>query len=162
MTIQHAASLPALSSLDEDDSSSQTSQPCSLESGSDHDQDNSVEIENVKEDIVEPHVGYKKVLVTGGAGFIGSHVAQYLLERGDDVVIIDELNDYYDVTIKKSNLELLRSMCPDEKRLRVYIGDICDEALMNQIFEEERPGWVCHMAARAGVRPSIQDPYVYT
>lgn len=161
MSLPHAASLPALSALDEDDSSSQTSQPCSIESGSSHGQENAVELANVKENVVEPHVGYKKVLVTGGAGFIGSHVAQYLLDRGDDVVVVDELNDYYDVNIKKSNLDLLRSLCPDEKRLRIYVGDICDEALMNQIFEEERPGWVCHMAARAGVRPSIQDPYVY-
>ena len=154
MSMKHTASMPALSSLDDD--SSQTSNPTSVDSGSAHDQ-----VEDIQENIVEPHVGYKKVLVTGGAGFIGSHVAQFLLERGDDVVIIDELNDYYDINIKKSNLELLRSLSPDEKRLRIYIGDICDESLMNQIFEEERPGWVCHMAARAGVRPSIQDPYVY-
>jgi UDP-glucuronate 4-epimerase len=58
-------------------------------------------------EVMEPHVGYKKVLVTGGAGFIGSHVAEHLLERGDDVVIIDEMNDYYDVRIKESNLRLL-------------------------------------------------------
>lgn len=157
-------SLPALSSLDEDDSSSQNSQPSSdLGTGSEH-QRESVDISDVegpKETIVEPHVGHKKVLVTGGAGFIGSHVAQFLLNRGDDVVVIDELNDYYDINIKKGNLEILRAMCPDEKRLRIYIGDICDEGLMDQIFADERPGWVCHMAARAGVRPSIQDPYVY-
>ena len=110
---------------------------------------------------VAPHVGYKKVLVTGGAGFIGSNVAEYLLGRGDDVVIIDEINDYYDVKIKQSNLDHLRSMFPDESRLAIYKGDICDEKLMDEIFEKERPKWVCHMAARAGVRPSIQDPYIY-
>ena len=49
-----------------------------------------------------------KILVTGGAGFIGSHVAECLLERGDDVVIVDEMNDYYDVSIKEDNLQLLR------------------------------------------------------
>lgn len=162
MSMKHTTSLPALSSLD-DDASSQTSQP-SVDSESTRESVSSVDLVNLgneKENIVDPHVGYKKVLVTGGAGFIGSHVAQYLLERGDDVVIVDELNDYYDVTIKKNNLVLLRTLCPDEKRLRIYHGDICDEALMDQIFDEERPGWVCHMAARAGVRPSIQDPYVY-
>jgi UDP-glucuronate 4-epimerase len=111
--------------------------------------------------VVAPHVGYKKVLVTGGAGFIGSHVAEFLLERGDDVVIVDEMNDYYDVNIKKQNLELLRELYPETHRLSIYIGDICDEELMLRIFETERPTWVCHMAARAGVRPSIQDPYVY-
>jgi UDP-glucuronate 4-epimerase len=106
-------------------------------------------------------VGYKKVLVTGGAGFIGSHVAQILLERGDDVVIVDEVNDYYDVRIKDTNLKLLRAAYPDEKRLKIYCGDICDEDLMLRIFETEGPEWVCHMAARAGVRPSITDPYIY-
>jgi len=111
--------------------------------------------------MVEPHVGYKKVLVTGGAGFIGSNVAEYLLSRGDDVVIIDEMNDYYDVTIKEANLRLLEESYPEEGRLKIYRGDICDEDLMEQIFQTEQPKWVCHMAARAGVRPSIQDPFVY-
>eukprot|EP00526_Cylindrotheca_closterium_P030151 CAMPEP_0113660484 /NCGR_PEP_ID=MMETSP0017_2-20120614/32924_1 /TAXON_ID=2856 /ORGANISM="Cylindrotheca closterium" /LENGTH=350 /DNA_ID=CAMNT_0000575121 /DNA_START=1 /DNA_END=1053 /DNA_ORIENTATION=- /assembly_acc=CAM_ASM_000147 len=109
---------------------------------------------------MEPHVGYKKVLVTGGAGFIGSHVADYLLERGDDVVIVDELNDYYDVTIKESNLRLLTEKYGEE-RVVIYRGDICDSKMMEELFEKERPQWVCHMAARAGVRPSIQDPFVY-
>lgn len=112
------------------------------------------------EAVVEPHVGYKKVLVTGGAGFIGSHVADLLLERGDDVVIVDEVNDYYDTQIKETNLKLLLDKHGD-KRVKIYRGDICDEALMTTVFEVERPAWVCHMAARAGVRPSIQDPYVY-
>lgn len=111
--------------------------------------------------IVKPHNGHKKVLVTGGAGFIGSNVAESLLERGDDVVIVDELNDYYDVRIKESSLEELKRMYPDEERLKIYIGNICDAELMLDIFENEKPGWVCHMAARAGVRPSIQDPYIY-
>lgn len=110
--------------------------------------------------LVEPHTGYKKVLVTGGAGFIGSHVAEYLLSRGDDVVIIDEMNDYYDVSIKETNLKLLQEAYPEE-RVKIYKGDICDSVLMTHIFETEQPKWVCHMAARAGVRPSIQDPYIY-
>ena len=110
---------------------------------------------------VIPHVGYKKVLVTGGAGFIGSNVAQFLLSRGDDVVIVDEMNDYYDIRIKEANLAVLRAAYPDKKRLSIYKGDICDEEFMLDLFEKERPKWVCHMAARAGVRPSIQDPYVY-
>eukprot|EP00538_Stauroneis_constricta_P008897 CAMPEP_0119547558 /NCGR_PEP_ID=MMETSP1352-20130426/1643_1 /TAXON_ID=265584 /ORGANISM="Stauroneis constricta, Strain CCMP1120" /LENGTH=398 /DNA_ID=CAMNT_0007592507 /DNA_START=224 /DNA_END=1420 /DNA_ORIENTATION=+ len=109
---------------------------------------------------LEPHVGYKKVLVTGGAGFIGSHVADHLLARGDDVVIIDEMNDYYDVKIKESNLKLLLDKY-GSKRVVIYRGDICDESLVTEIFEKERPEWVCHMAARAGVRPSIQDPFIY-
>jgi len=122
--------------------------------------DSSVELSNVSEK-VEPHVGYKKVLVTGGAGFIGSHVAEYLLNRGDDVVIVDELNDYYDTKIKERNLSILREKYADTGRMVFYRGDICDEHFMLQIFEAECPEWVCHMAARAGVRPSIIDPYVY-
>lgn len=114
-----------------------------------------------EEHIVAPHVGYKKVLVTGGAGFVGSSVAEALLARGDDVVIVDEMNDYYDVRMKENNLQRLRELYPEGKRLSIYRGDICDERMMHELFENERPQWVCHMAARAGVRPSIQDPYVY-
>jgi len=110
---------------------------------------------------IAPHIGYKKVLVTGGAGFIGSNVAEYLLSRGDDVVIVDEMNDYYDVNIKESNLSLLKESYPDEGRVKIYRGDICDEDLMESIFKTDKPKWVCHMAARAGVRPSIEDPFVY-
>ena len=109
---------------------------------------------------LQPNTDYKKVLVTGGAGFIGSHVAAFLLERGDDVVIVDEMNDYYDVKIKLQNLQILREQYGHE-RLKIYKGDICDVELVTSIFETEKPEWVCHMAARAGVRPSIQDPYVY-
>ncbi|KAL7567300.1 hypothetical protein ACA910_015674 [Epithemia clementina (nom. ined.)] len=109
---------------------------------------------------VEPDTDYKKVLVTGGAGFIGSHVAAYLLARGDDVVIVDEINDYYDVNLKFQNLQLLKEQYGND-RLKIYKGDICDVELMTSIFETEQPKWVCHMAARAGVRPSIQDPYIY-
>jgi UDP-glucuronate 4-epimerase len=109
---------------------------------------------------VEPVQGYKKVLVTGGAGFIGSSVAEFLLQRGDDVVIVDEMNDYYDVSFKEANLALLLEKF-GSKRVAIYRGDICDAALMTDIFETERPEWVCHMAARAGVRPSINDPYIY-
>merc|ERR1712003_613919 len=97
----------------------------------------------------------------GGAGFVGSSTAAFLLERGDSVVVVDEMNDYYDVRIKEQNLDRLRGICSDKERLKIYKGDICDEKFMRDLFEEERPEWVCHMAARAGVRPSIQDPYVY-
>lgn len=101
----------------------------------------------------------KVVLVTGGAGFIGSHVSEYLLNRGDRVVIIDELNDYYDVRIKRNNLTMLKETFGD--RVSIYEGDICNSELMTRIYEVEQPNYVCHLAARAGVRPSIQDPYVY-
>lgn len=111
--------------------------------------------------IIKPHVGYKKVLVTGGAGFIGSSVAEYLLERGDDVVIVDEMNDYYDIELKRANLRRLTENFQEPGRLCIYFGDICDESFIMKVFAAENPKWVCHMAARAGVRPSIADPYIY-
>jgi len=111
--------------------------------------------------VVEPHTGHKKVLVTGGAGFIGSHVTEYLLNRGDSVVIVDEMNDYYDINIKKRNLQHLREKFPEQDRLSIHIGDVCDSEFIETIFADEKPEWVCHMAARAGARASIQDPYVY-
>ncbi|EEC49308.1 nad-dependent epimerase/dehydratase [Phaeodactylum tricornutum CCAP 1055/1] len=164
MKLNHAASMPALQASDDDATSQSSSSPSESSSHSmsrNHTSMDLTEIDGASTTTVPPHVDYKKVLVTGGAGFIGSHVAEYLLARGDDVVIIDEMNDYYDIRIKQANLELLRQAYTDEKRLKIYHGDICDEALMEQIFQDERPQWVCHMAARAGVRPSIQDPYVY-
>ena len=102
----------------------------------------------------------KTILVTGGAGFIGSHVALELLKRGDKVVIVDEMNDYYDVRIKQSNLERIYSQFPSDQ-VSIYRGDICNNDFMTDIFEKERPTHICHLAARAGVRPSIVDPYIY-
>ena len=110
---------------------------------------------------VQVHKGFKVVLVTGGAGFIGSHVADVLLARGDYVVIVDEVNDYYDVTIKRNNLEMLRSKYGTDN-LAIYDDvDICDLEKMEKIFVTHKPTYVCHLAARAGVRPSIQDPFIY-
>jgi len=112
----------------------------------------------------------KTVLLTGGAGFIGSHTAQVLLGRGDRVVIVDEMNDYYDVRLKMNNLDLLRAEFGEAKcsigdsnlpLLTIYRGDICDVDIMSNIFEQERPTHICHLAARAGVRASIADPYIY-
>jgi UDP-glucuronate 4-epimerase len=168
-TLNHATSMPVLVQSDDDstssDSGSQGTTTTDGPSPNMHRADSSVMFSEINaedmETAVAPHVGYKKVLVTGGAGFIGSNVAEYLLARGDDVVIIDEMNDYYDVRIKESSLKLLKETYPEEGRVSIYRGDICDEDLMETIFEKEQPKWVCHMAARAGVRPSIQDPFVY-
>eukprot|EP01039_Chlorochromonas_danica_P003714 gene3714-4063_t len=99
------------------------------------------------------------ILVTGGAGFIGSHVSDLLLARGDRVVVVDEMNDYYDVRLKHANLELLKGKYGD--RVTIYRGDICDVDFIGNVFEKERPTHICHLAARAGVRPSIVDPYIY-
>ena len=172
-------SMPTLAILDEDSSSSGDDTPTTTPrtrttvahaasmadmaglSLSDDDSSEEGERRAPRANTVPPHMGHKKVLVTGGAGFVGSNVAEQLLARGDDVVIVDEMNDYYDVRIKENNLQRLREMYPEDKRLAIYRGDICDEDFMLQLFEKERPQWVCHMAARAGVRPSIQDPFVY-
>jgi UDP-glucuronate 4-epimerase len=102
----------------------------------------------------------KTVLVTGGAGFIGFHTAERLLKRGERVVIVDNMNDYYSVALKEANLKYLLDQYGAEQ-CRVYRGDICDKELMRSIFDEEKIELVCHLAARAGVRASIDDPYVY-
>ncbi len=162
MKFTKASSLPVLCHSDSDDSStgSESRDSPSPDSGRNVMlKDSTFDMKDVKT-LIPPHVGYKKVLVTGGAGFIGSHVADFLLARGDDVVIVDEMNDYYDIRIKESNLRLLREKY-GSNRVKIYRGDICDEELMLDLFETERPEWVCHMAGRAGVRPSIQDPFIY-
>jgi UDP-glucuronate 4-epimerase len=116
-------------------------------------------IENLSMEFLNLEESNKKtVLVTGGAGFIGSHVAEYLLERGDRVIIVDEMNDYYDVAIKQQNLNILKMKSND---VAIYIGDICDLEFISDVFAKEKPSHVCHLAARAGVRPSIIDPYIY-
>jgi len=104
----------------------------------------------------------KRVLVTGAAGFVGSHVADFLLARGDQVVVVDEVNDYYDVHIKEGNLQMLQEKY--DTSVSIHRGDICDNDFMDAVFaaQAEQPfDAICHMAARAGVRPSIQDPFLY-
>jgi len=99
----------------------------------------------------------KRVLITGAAGFIGSHLAERLLARGDRVAAIDNFNTYYDPEIKRRNIR--ESASHDAYRLHEV--DICDETALRRVFEEERPEVVVHLAARAGVRPSLQDPNLY-
>jgi len=88
-----------------------------------------------------------KVLVTGTAGFIGMHCTQRLLERGDEVVGIDNLNDYYDVSLKEARLAKL-----SHARFRFERLDVADREGMAQLFARERPQRVIHLAAQAGVR----------
>ncbi|KAF4318470.1 hypothetical protein G195_007936 [Phytophthora kernoviae 00238/432] len=88
-----------------------------------------------------------RILVTGGAGFIGFHTCKALLARGDDVVIVDELNDYYDVQLKQSNLDWLTSTY--SARVHVFIGDLCDQQLVRRVLKETKPTAMVHLAARA-------------
>lgn len=89
-----------------------------------------------------------------------SLLSDHLLTRGDSVVILDEVNDYYDPKLKDDNISYLRSTHGDDAFTFVK-GDICDEALLEKIFVDHKVSHVCHLAARAGVRPSIDDPQVY-
>lgn len=97
------------------------------------------------------------ILVTGGAGFIGSHVARALLARGDRVAIVDDFNDYYAPAVKRYNAAQLAAVKP----VTVHEGDIRDAAFLARVFEREKPDKVCHLAARAGVRPSLERPVLY-
>lgn len=98
-----------------------------------------------------------KLLLTGAAGFIGFHTARALLERGDEVVGVDDLNDYYDPKLKAARLAILER----ERNFRFVKLDISDRAAMQQLFAREKFQRVVHLAAQAGVRHSIQNPHVY-
>jgi UDP-glucuronate 4-epimerase len=101
-----------------------------------------------------------KVLVTGAAGFIGMHVAQRLLARGDEVVGVDSLNAYYDPTLKQARLdELARD--PRAANFRFERLDVADGPSLLALFARERPDRVVHLAAQAGVRYSIEQPLAY-
>lgn len=97
-----------------------------------------------------------KILVTGGAGFIGSHLVEALLRRGDDVTVVDDFNDYYDPAIKRRNIAHLCG----HPSFHLLEGDIRDRALIEGLLRREFEV-VAHLAARAGVRPSLRDPVLY-
>jgi len=99
----------------------------------------------------------KKILVTGAAGFIGWHISIQLLKNGFGVVGIDNLNDYYDVSLKADRLRELRKF----KSFIFHKIDIKEKELTDNIFETYRPEYVVHLAAQAGVRHSIDNPYKY-
>jgi UDP-glucuronate 4-epimerase len=98
------------------------------------------------------------IFVTGAAGFIGFHVSKRLLERGDDVVGIDNLNDYYDPALKHARLDILRKF----ERFEFVRADIADRAAIEELFACHKPSRVVHLAAQAGVRYSLTNPHAYT
>ena len=99
----------------------------------------------------------KTYLITGGAGFIGSTLAERLLKEGNKVVIVDNFNDYYDPQLKENNISDLA----DNENLKVYRADIRDADAMQKVFDENQIDAVMHLAAMAGVRPSIENPVLY-
>jgi UDP-glucuronate 4-epimerase len=103
----------------------------------------------------------KTILVTGSAGFIGSHTAVALLERGDRVVGLDNLNDYYDPARKRANLVEIGATPGAAERFTFVQGDIRDRALVRSLFAKEGFTAVAHLAAMAGVRVSVEDPWLY-
>ena len=97
-----------------------------------------------------------KVIVTGAAGFIGMHCARRLLDRGDEVVGIDNLSPYYSVDLKRARLKRL-----EHPRFRFHEADIVDAARLLKIFGRVKPDAVLHLAAQAGVRYSLENPGSY-
>jgi UDP-glucuronate 4-epimerase len=98
-----------------------------------------------------------RVLITGGAGFIAYHLAAALIARRDEVILLDNFNDFYDPELKRKNVRDLQAM----RDLPVYALDILDRNSLRRAFEETRPETVVHLAAWAGVRPSLEKPDLY-
>lgn len=103
-----------------------------------------------------------KVLVTGAAGFIGFNVAKKLLERGDDVVGFDNMNDYYDPTLKQARLAVLKDTAAQTQQTFTFIhANLADKAIVDQCFQDHQFDRVIHLAAQAGVRYSLENPLSY-
>jgi UDP-glucuronate 4-epimerase len=96
-----------------------------------------------------------RILVTGGAGFIGSHLVEKLLSTGHGVSILDDFNDFYDPQIKRANIQAVAS------DIGIHQVDLRDSAAINSLFHREKFDAIAHLAARAGVRPSIRQPQLY-
>jgi UDP-glucuronate 4-epimerase len=101
-----------------------------------------------------------KILVTGAAGFIGFHTALALLSRGDIVVGVDNLNDYYEVSLKEARLNEINAH-PNASNFKFIKHDLAKRDTTQQLFADEKPDAVVHLAAQAGVRYSLENPYAY-
>src|SRR5687767_13804710 len=97
-------------------------------------------------------------LVTGGAGFIGSHLCERLLKAGHEVWAFDDLNSFYDIALKQGNIRDIQALA---KPFTFVQGDITDRAAVEELFAETKFDQVIHLAARAGVRPSLEKPALY-
>ncbi len=112
-----------------------------------------------------------KILVTGSAGFIGFHLSKQLLERGDCVIGLDNINDYYDVDLKYARLHELgiekeaisKTLTPSKRYAKHSFiqADLEDQDILHQLFHDEKFDAVCHLAAQAGVRYSLENPHIY-
>src|SRR5687768_2668933 len=100
---------------------------------------------------------HMRVLLTGGAGFIGSHLAEALLKGGHSLIIVDELNDFYSPASKQRNLESIRAVGD----FAFHQADIRDTDAMARLVGDTAPNAIVHLAARAGVRPSLEQPLLY-
>lgn len=106
----------------------------------------------------------RTILITGGAGFIGSHLSERLLREGNKVLVIDNFNNYYDPAIKRNNIEEVKKTCVENNisldNYIVFEGDIRDNEFLKEVFSNKIDS-IIHLAAMAGVRPSIEDPSLY-
>jgi UDP-glucuronate 4-epimerase len=98
-----------------------------------------------------------RILLTGGAGFIGSHLAERIVGLGHELVVVDDLNDFYSPQIKQRNLAEIQT----QGRFEFVAADICDRERLRLQFERQNPELIIHLAARAGVRPSLENPLLY-
>ena len=111
----------------------------------------------MENNFVEQESHYMNILITGSAGFIGMNLTKYLLQRGETVIGIDNLSNYYDINLKKARNAILQKY----ENFQFYLCDISDASQLQEVFAKENIDIVVHLAAQAGVRYSIENPHAY-